>query len=172
MKLALIVIAVVVGFVGAIAVIGACLPRAHRATRSAFLSRRPSEIYAVIRDFAAMPSWRTDLPAVELLPPRGGLICFREVSPHRSMAYIVLEDSPPNRIVTKIADENLPFGGTWTYEILAEPSGSRVRITEQGEIKNVIFRLLARFVFGYTTTMEAYLRDLGKKFGETVIPAP
>lgn len=88
------------------------------------------------------------------------------------MAYIVLEDSPPNRIVTKIADENLPFGGTWTYEILAEPSGSRVRITEQGEIKNVIFRLLARFVFGYTTTMEAYLRDLGKKFGETVIPAP
>ena len=28
-------------------------------------------------------------------------------------------------------------------------------ITERGEIYNVVFRTLAKFVFGYTSTMEA-----------------
>ncbi len=36
-------------------------------------------------------------------------------------------------------------------------SGSRVTITERGEIYNPIFRTLARFVFGYTSTMETCL---------------
>ena len=39
-------------------------------------------------------------------------------------------------------------------------------ITENGEIYNPFFRFMARFVFGYTATMETYLKALGKKFGE------
>jgi hypothetical protein len=47
---------------------------------------------------------------------------------------------------------------------------STLRITEDGEIRNPIFRFVARFFLGYTATMEAYLRDLGRRFGETVQP--
>ena len=70
--------------------------------------------------------------------------------------------------------ENLPFGGTWSYPISAEANGSRVRITERSEIKNTLFRFLARFVFGYTGTMEVFLicENLGEKFGEPITPAP
>jgi hypothetical protein len=32
----------------------------------------------------------------------------------------------------------------------------------------VIFRFMARFLFGYTGSIETYLRDLGAKFGEPV----
>jgi hypothetical protein len=32
----------------------------------------------------------------------------------------------------------------------------------------VFFHCLSRFVFGYTGSIEGYLRDLGKKFGEAV----
>jgi hypothetical protein len=48
------------------------------------------------------------------------------------------------------------------------PKACRV---ERGEIKNVLFRFLARLVVGFAGTVEALLRDLGGKYGETVIVA-
>lgn len=78
-----------------------------------------------------------------------------------------MEETPPTRLVTRIADRNLPFGGAWTHEITPEPGGCLVKITEAGEIYNPIFRFMARFVFGYNGSIEAYLRALHKKFGET-----
>jgi len=63
----------------------------------------------------------------------------------------------------------LPFGGGWTFEIASLPGGgAELRVTEDGEIYNAIFRFLARFLFGYTGSIETCLRDLGAKFGEPV----
>ena len=78
----------------------------------------------------------------------------------------------PSRRVTRIAEKNLPFGGTWTFDIAPSPEGSVVRITEDGEIFNVIFRFMARFLFGYTSSIEGCLRDLGQRFGELTIIEP
>ena len=172
MKIIFYVSTILIGLGLLIALIGALLPRAHVATRSATYTRKPAEIFAVISDLAAQPSWRSALKSVEILPPRNGLVCFRENSRHGAITYVIQEDIPPTKKVTQIADENLPFGGTWTYEIVPETSGSLLRITEHGEIKNVLFRFLARFVFGYEGTIDTYLRDLGKRFGETVTPLP
>jgi hypothetical protein len=155
-----------------LALIGACLPRTHRATRSAVFHHTSEELFGAIHDFAAMPSWRSALTGVEILPPREGHASFRELTARRAIPYVVIEDRPPSRLVTQIADDKLPFGGTWTYEVTSEAGGARLRITEDGEIRNLLFRSLARLVFGYTGTMDAYLRDLGRKFGETVEPAP
>jgi hypothetical protein len=121
-----------------------------------------------VRDFAALASWRSDLQSTEILPSRDGHVCYREISRHRPITYIVLEDRPAEILTVKIADENLPFGGTWTFEFSPTTEGGRVRITEHGEVKNAIFRFMARFIFGYTGSIDHYLRDLGKKFGESV----
>jgi hypothetical protein len=172
MKVAAVILCVLTASLLAALLIGALLPKRHEATRAAVYRRSPGELYAAIREFAAMASWRTGLERVELLPPREGRACFREISPHQSITYLVLEDRPPERLVTRIADEALPFGGTWTYEITPGPGGSRLRITERGEVMNVLFRFMARFVLGYTGTMNAYLSDLGKKFGEATVPGP
>jgi hypothetical protein len=59
--------------------------------------------------------------------------------------------------VLQIANPALPFGGTWTYEVRPTPHGSTLTITEDGEIYNPLFRVMARFVFGYEGTMAAYL---------------
>jgi hypothetical protein len=48
--------------------------------------------------------------------------------------------------------------------------GTELAITEDGEIYNVWFRALARFVFGHTSTMDGYLLSLAKKFGESARP--
>ncbi len=63
----------------------------------------------------------------------------------------------PRLLVLRIADPDLPFGGTWTYEISPAAHGSTLTITEDGAIYNLLFRVMARFVFGYESTMAAYL---------------
>ena len=44
-----------------------------------------------------------------------------------------------------------------------------VRITEDGEIYNPIFRFVSRFVMGYETTMKQYLSSIGRRYTE--VPA-
>ncbi len=78
----------------------------------------------------------------------------------------------PSRRVTRIAEKNLPFGGTWTIDIAPAPEGSVVRVTEDGEIYNVIFRFAARYFFGYTESIEGLLRDLGHRLGELTTIEP
>jgi hypothetical protein len=151
--------------VGAVAVIGAALPRGHRSTRRARLRQKPEAIYAAV---AGPPDWRSDVKEFGTLPDQDGRKRFWELSQGQRITYEIVEDAPPSRRVTRIADKRLPFGGTWTIEIAPEGGGSTVRITEDGEVYNVIFRFMARFVFGYTGSIEGYLRNLGKKFGETV----
>ena len=63
----------------------------------------------------------------------------------------------------RIADPDLPFGGTWTYEITPDGGGSRLTITEDGEIYNPLFRFMARFVFGYEGTIASYMSSLEKR---------
>ena len=62
----------------------------------------------------------------------------------------------------RIADPELPFGGTWTYELKPEGTGTRLVITERGEVYNPIFRFMSRFVFSRTATMEKMVADLEK----------
>jgi len=49
-----------------------------------------------------------------------------------------------------------------------EAGGTTLSITEDGFVKNPIFRALARFAFAYHATMEEYLGSLGEKFSQEV----
>jgi hypothetical protein len=153
--------------VALMALIGALLPVKHYATRKALFGQTPEAIYAVL---AGPSGWRTDVKASGALPEKNGRKQWWEQDKHgQKIAYELVEDSPPTRRVVRIADAGLPYGGAWTVEIARQAArGSEVRITEAGEVYNVFFRFLSRFVFGYAGSIEGYLRDLGKKFGEAV----
>ena len=64
----------------------------------------------------------------------------------------------------------LPFGGSWEYRVTAEGAGSRVQVTEHGEVYNPVFRFVSRFIMGHSATASAYLKALGARFGATVTP--
>ena len=72
---------------------------------------------------------------------------------------------PPSLLVGRIDSTELAFGGTWTYRIVPAQGGSDLTITEDGEVYNVIFRFMARFVFGYHATMDTFIRGLQAKTG-------
>jgi hypothetical protein len=73
--------------------------------------------------------------------------------------------------VTVIADKGIPFGGSWDYRIIPEGAGSRITITENGEVYNPIFRFVSRYVIGHTATLDKYLSALATKVGDTYLPS-
>jgi hypothetical protein len=149
---------------------GALLPTAHVAAMRATYRQPTDRVWQAITDVDAFPAWRTGVTAVERQPTREGRQAWVEVGPQGRVPLEVVEARASSRLVLRIADPDLPFGGTWTYELVPADGGCTLTITENGEIYNPVFRLLARFVFGYHATAEQYLVSLGRKFGEAVEP--
>jgi uncharacterized membrane protein len=170
MKVLLIIAGIMAGLIAVVLLIGVMLPRKHVATHEIVLRKPANEIFMTIRDFASAPTWRPDLERVEMLEPVDGRVRFREHSKQGVVTYEAVEESPPRTLVTRIVDRDLGYFGTWTYLLSETEGGTHVRITEDGEVPNVLFRFMSRFVFGHTATMDAYLRALGRKFGEEVAP--
>jgi hypothetical protein len=152
-----------VAMIAAVWLIGSQLPVEHHASMSAEYEHPPEVVWAVISDFTASPTWRSAVDTVNRLPDRNGRPSWRETGSYGSMALELEEHLPPLRMVTRITDPDLPFGGRWTYELEPLARGSRLTITENGEIYNPAFRFLSRFVFGYTETMDRYLEDLATR---------
>ena len=172
MKWVLLIAGLLVTLVALVALVGSLLPREHVASRKARLPRPPAEVFAVIQDVARAAEWRSDVKRVEPLEPVAGRRRFRELSGQGAITFEVMEEAAPSRLVTRIADEDLPFGGSWTYELEPSGEGTLITITERGFVKNVLFRALARYVFTHHRTLEQYLRALGRRFGADVTPEP
>jgi uncharacterized protein YndB with AHSA1/START domain len=139
---------------------GADLPRSHDASRQASFSAPAEAVWTAITDVDAFPSWRTDVKTVQRLPDKDGRAVWVENGSSGKLTLAVDRAEPPRLLVLRIADPDLPFGGTWTYEITPSPGGSSLTITEHGEIYNPVFRFMARFVFGYEATIATYLQAL------------
>lgn len=162
---------VVVALILAVVIIGALLPRDHVAIVKARITATPEAVWQSITDVANHPSWRPDVKRVELVPAPDGRITWREHSSNGAILMTIDQAEAPRRLVTRIADDDLPFGGTWEYALAPAGEGiSDVTITERGSVYNPVFRFMSRFVFGHTATMNAFLRSLGRKFGEDVTP--
>lgn len=170
MKLMMMIVSAIAALGALLALIGTILPREHIATRSVTLRQSPENLFAAARDFAALPTWRSEVKSIELLPAQNGFASYRELTRDGAVTYRVKEERAGERLVLEIADENLPYGGTWTFAFTPNGSATSIRITEHGFVKPALFRFFARFVFGYTATIDRYLRALGKKFSEDVTP--
>ncbi len=166
MKLALIAGAILSGLMALMAIGGALLPKKHVVSRSAEFKLPPGSIWAAITNVESYPEWRTGVTKVEIVQhePKKR---WREKSSQGEILFELAEAAPPNHLVTRIADPKLPFGGTWTYEIAPSGTGSRLTITENGEVYNVFFRFLSRFVFGYASSIDAWMKSLAKKSGDS-----
>lgn len=165
MKTLAIIASGLVAVVLVVVVIGWSLPVAHEASRSATFNTTPDALYALISDVASYPRWWSEISQIEMLPADGGRIRFREHMTTGPIVMEVIDAVPPSRFVTRIADPDQPFGGTWTFEITPASRGTRLTITERGEIYNPLFRFMSRFLFGYTGTMESFLQALANKVG-------
>ena len=163
MKIAMYVVGGLIVLVLVIVVIGYSLPQSHTATREVTLPASPDTVFALIATPADYPRWRSGVDSVEILPAEGGKERFRELGKDGPLLMRVEERMAPSRLVTVIADSTLPFGGKWTYELTPSGGGTTLRITEDGEVYNPIFRFVSRFIMGHTATLDRYLADVQRR---------
>ena len=162
MKIALYVVGGLIALVLILTLIGYMLPVGHVASSERTLPASPDTVFALISTPADFPKWRTDVKTVDILPAVDGRPRFRENGSNGPITMEVMEQAAPRKLVTRIADTDLAFGGTWTFELTPSATGTTIRITENGEVYNPFFRFMSKYVFGQTATQQAYLDALEK----------
>ena len=163
MKIAFIALAILVVIVVVVIAIGAMLPVQHVASRSAVLAASPDTVWHLITDVDGFPGWRRDVKRVERRPDREGRPVWVEETSSGRIPLAVERAERPRLLVLRIADPDLPFGGTWTYELSPDGGATVLKITENGEVYNPVFRFMSRFVFGHEGTIAGYLAALEKR---------
>jgi uncharacterized protein YndB with AHSA1/START domain len=154
---------VVVALIALVLIVGWSLPVTHHVTRSVSLRAPPDSVFALISHPAEFPQWRSDVTRVEPAPAEGGHGRFREVGQNGAILYQVESAVPNRRLVTRIVDRSLPFGGAWTYEIIPSAGSTTLQITEDGEVYNPLFRFVSRFITGQTSTLDRFLGDVRRR---------
>ena len=163
----------VIGVSALVLLVGSRLPQRHVVSRRAHFNVAAETLWEIVSDFRAQPSWRTDLRRVERLPDRAGRAVWQEVDKRgQALTLETVESNPPRRLVRRIADEHLSFGGQWITEIGEYGEVTALTVTEHGEIYNPVLRFMSRFIIGQTSTIDGYLKALGNKLGVEVSITP
>ncbi|MEN8376016.1 MAG: SRPBCC family protein [Gemmatimonadota bacterium] len=157
---------VIAALVALIIVVGLFLPRDHAASVEVTYATAPPEVWAAMERVEEYPAWRRGIDSVALLQDRDGRRAWREFTGRGGMSMGVEESDPGRRWVVRILDDDLPFGGTWTYELSPDGAGTRLVLTEEGSVYNPIFRFVSRFIMGHDATMRAWTDDLRAHLGE------
>lgn len=159
----LVVLAFLVALIGAI---GAALPRSHSVTRRAQFNRSRGDVWKTITDYRRQVTWRDDVSYVERLPNRDGMEVWRETGRRRrTLVFETVESNPPRRLVRRIANEDLAFGGSWAFDVEEIGEVTVVTVTEEGEVYNPFLRFVSRVIVGQAAAIDGYLRALGEKLG-------
>lgn len=163
MRWLLIGLGVVAGVIALLAGIGYSMPNVHVAQVAADYRVGVDSVYSVLSDVESWPEWH---PSVRDLSPIGDepeQQSYRISGPDGSMTITVTGREPPRRFTT-LADGGM-FIGRWTYAVEPVGSGSRVTLTEEARIDNLVIRGLTMFR-RQTATMERLLIALGTRLGQ------
>ena len=161
------IVAIFVAVIAVVAIVGMLMPQSHIVSRSVQVKQSPDVIFNAITDWTSFPNWREGVKGVKERTGEAGRVSWIEVTSFGEIPLEILESHSPDKLVVRIADPKLPFGGIWTYDIQPAPGGgSTFTITEAGDVYNPIFRVMSKYIFGHAATIEAYQRSLKKKFGE------
>jgi hypothetical protein len=167
----LVVLLVLAALVAIALIAGSLIAREHHATSTIELPVAPAQVWSAISEWRAFPQWRKGETAIEAFTASDGREGWVETSRFGRMPLVVERAEPHRLFVGRIADDRLPFGGTWTHRLEPLPGGgTRLASTEDGFIRPPLFRLLAKCVFGYHQTLNAWQRQLAGRFGATAQP--
>jgi hypothetical protein len=150
--------------------VGRSLPPDHVASRMSRFARPPERVWRELTDIDAFAQWRTGVKKVERVP--GKTTKWIEHGPHGPLTLETVESDAPRRLVNRIADPSLPFGGGWTFELERYNEGCTLTISETGVVKPALFRFLSKYVFGHSAELDKYLRDLARRLEDAATPMP
>lgn len=161
MKWLLIVVGTLLFVVLLVLLIGYLLPVRHKVSIAVRVDAAPDQVWQRLTDIRNYPTWRKDVKSVELVSDSEWV----EVDDHgHRLPFKIVSSEPDGHLVTRINGHDLPFGGTWEYQIGLGPGGTIVTITEAGEVYNPVFRFVSKFIMGHTATLKRYSTYLEQSF--------
>ncbi len=170
LRFLLLIVAFMLVIVGATFAYGSSLPREHLVTSRIELAQPVDQVWAVVRNPAALRGTWGDLTSAERVTNASGRETWAQTVDGVDILLQVTEAQPPRRMVTTVvAGADAPFGGTWTYVLAPVQGGTQVTITEDGWIESPLYRAMGR-MFGLHGSIEGYLKALGTHFSEVVRP--
>ncbi len=152
---------VIVGLPTAIWSAGTLLPKAHSVTRSATVAAPPGKVWGLVTDFANEAKWNKTIKSSTRGPDMNGHEVWLTVDKRGDkMPLETVETVAGQKLVRRIADPKLPYGGRWTITLAPDGDGTLVSVTEDGEVFNPIYRFMARTFMDEAATVNAYLSGL------------
>ena len=141
--------------------IGRAQPERHTATITFIVPKPRPSVWVALTDYASMPQWWPAVKSIRFETRAGGeVISWNKDAHGKEIGFRTQSEKPPARLVREIVGDDLPFGGTWTYELAEDGGGTRVTLTEDGFIKPPLFRGIAKFFL----PPDAAMRDFEKHF--------
>ena len=146
--------------------IGKGLDPKHVVTASLHVNRTPAEVFTLVSNLEAWPSWCRNVQKVEKLPDRDGHQTVRMFMGRNRMVLKVSVTHAPSRFAIVIDDESKFFAGEWDYHLNSEVNGTRLKLTEHGSVRPAFPRFLLKYVVDPSKYLKSHLCDVAKHFGE------
>ncbi len=167
MKLAFLILGTLIFSVGLLALFlywyGRRLPLHHRQSANADLPVPPQRVWEAITRYDEMPRWWDAVKTVETESRKDGTTVTWNVDKHgQRIGFVTEATEEPRRLVRRILDEDLPFGGSWTFELERKGNGTKLTLSEDGFIRPPLFRAIAHLFIGMRATLEDFLKALAK----------
>jgi hypothetical protein len=148
--------------IGVFYAVGLALPAKHTASGSAIFRASPETVWNIVTDYQNQTAWRKDLK--EIRTSENGI--WTEVSTTGDeISYRAKSKQPVLSYEVEIVN-NSNFGGVWEFRFEPVNGGTKLTITEDGEIHNPFFRTIAKLFFDMSATINTYLSNLAVKLGE------
>lgn len=167
MRWLLIGVGIVIGILAVLAGIGYSIPNVHVAQAEADYRAEPDSVYAILSSVDDWTEWHPGVGSLTPLDDSSDERSWRIRGPDGSMTITIVDEDPPTRFVT-LADGGM-FVGRWTHTVESRSGRTRVTITEEARIDNLVVRGLTVFR-NQTSTLVRVLRALGDHLGERVEP--
>jgi hypothetical protein len=157
MKWIFIILGILVLIIAVIYAIGSLMAVNHVATVKCKLKTEADKVWLLITDYKEYTRWRSSVKELTV----DGTNQWTETNSHGDKVSYQLEVTDEKRkLITRILNKDLPYGGFWEFEIVTESDGCVVHITENGEVYNPLFRFMSKYVFGHEATLNKYMKDL------------
>lgn len=145
--------------------VGSLTPAGHVARTEALYGSSPETVWEVIADFETWPEWNPAIVEMTRLEDRNGRPAWLARGEWGDLPTEVVESDPPRALETFV--DGGAFSGTWRYELTPQGSGTRLRVTESGEVHSVMFRAFSIFADEYAS-MTDFHRALAARLGHTI----
>lgn len=163
----LVKIAVLLALLPILAGLGFCAyghskPVGHTASGSELIHALPEEVFALEADIKKRPEWLELVKEVrDYKENEDGTASWLEVWNDGNEFDMKLSAIVPNKMLRlEIQDRNEVFNGSWTLEFEAVDGGTKVTITEQGNIPNAFVRGMFHVVASPDDTLKQHLQIL------------